>query len=65
MIRLYQLYQFYLDVNHILQSHLNFVRFITDMQSQTKKVGQCFFANVSLFTISMVTIKIFTQLNFR
>jgi hypothetical protein len=25
-------------------------------------VGQCFFANVSLFTVSMVTIKIFVYL---
>jgi hypothetical protein len=30
------------------------------IQSQTEKSGTMFFANVNLFTISMVTIKIFS-----
>jgi hypothetical protein len=32
------------------------------MQLRTEKVGQCFFASVSLFTLFMVTIKIFIYL---
>jgi hypothetical protein len=31
---------------------------VTDIQLRTKKVGQCFFANVNLLALSMVTMKI-------
>jgi hypothetical protein len=39
-----------------------FHTFLSTYSRRQKKVGQCFFANVSLFTISMVTIKIFIYL---
>jgi hypothetical protein len=39
----------------------SFVFWIDNSRGQ-KKVGQCFFANVSLFILSMVTIKIFIYL---
>jgi hypothetical protein len=41
----------------LIEIHVN-----TYIQSRTKKVGQCFFANVNLLALSMVTMKIFIYL---
>jgi hypothetical protein len=35
-----------------------FIMTMVDIQLRTKKVGQCFFANVNLLALSMVTMKI-------
>jgi hypothetical protein len=43
----------------VTQCQFSWIKSIKSYSRGQKKVGQCFFANVSLFTLSMVTIKIF------